>query len=431
MKSQNLGQFSYFKILLLIIIILIYFFGFNFKEYVPGGSPEDFKAFIWKNINFFKNDLIYSLVNYKELSDANFPGFYLITYINPFSNSIITFHLFSLIIGFLTSLIFGIVLFHQDKSNDKITNFLAASLILILPFFISRTYWGTSAGLAWFFFIVNIYVFCIIQDELSSNKKIKLRNIIILSILSSILLYIRSSFIFLIIFFLLFFLFKVKKKEYFLILLFCYVLLSIPGFFIIYIWLQQPDGSITAVQFLNLKNILFNFPIYTSYLAFYLIPVLFMSLKAIKKEIALKYLRTFLLISFFYLILIYFGKLEYLSKYEYSGGAILKLNYILKDGNYFLLLFFSVLGCCVLVSFLEKNLLQNYFLILPLFLVYGLTEFPFQDYFEPLILFLFFSGLLKSDLYDLFIKQKSNISVIYFFYFFTYLSVSIMVKNPI
>ena len=157
MKSQNLSQSSNFKILLIIIIISIYFIGFNFKEYVPGGSPVDFKGFIWKNINFFKNDLIYSLVNYKKLSDANFPGFYIINYINPFSNSIGTFHLFSLIIGFLTFIIFGITLSHKDKSNDKITNFLAASLILILPFFISRTYWGTSAGLAWFFFILTIF----------------------------------------------------------------------------------------------------------------------------------------------------------------------------------------------------------------------------------------------------------------------------------
>ena len=54
MKSQNLSQLSNFRILLLIITIFIYFIGFNFKEYVPGGSPEDFKAFIWKNINFFK-----------------------------------------------------------------------------------------------------------------------------------------------------------------------------------------------------------------------------------------------------------------------------------------------------------------------------------------------------------------------------------------
>ena len=431
MKSQNLSQLSNFRILLLIITIFIYFIGFNFKEYVPGGSPEDFKAFIWKNINFFKNDLVYSLVNYKELSDANFPGFYIITYINPFSNSIESFHLFSLTIGFLTFIIFGITLSHKDKSNDKIANFLAASSILILPFFISRVYWGTSAGLSWFFFVLTIFLFCKIQNELSNNENKKLRNIIILCLLSSILLYVRSSFIFLIFFFLLFFLFEIKKKKYFFTLSFCYILLSIPGLIIIYIWLKQPDGSITAIQFLKFKNIFLNFPIYTSYIAFYLLPVLFMSLKYIKKEVFLKYLKIFFIISAVYFILIYFGKLDYLSKYEYSGGAILKLNYILKDGNYFLLLFFSVIGCCILVNFLERNSSQNYFLIIPLFIVYGLTDFPFQDYFEPLIVFLFFSGLFKGELYDFFIEQKSKISVLYFFYFLTFLSVSIIVKNPI
>ena len=46
MKSQNLSQFSNFRILLLITTVSIYFIGFNFKEYVPGGSPSDFNSFI-------------------------------------------------------------------------------------------------------------------------------------------------------------------------------------------------------------------------------------------------------------------------------------------------------------------------------------------------------------------------------------------------
>ena len=37
MKSQNLSQFSNFRILLLITTVSIYFIGFNFKEYVPEG----------------------------------------------------------------------------------------------------------------------------------------------------------------------------------------------------------------------------------------------------------------------------------------------------------------------------------------------------------------------------------------------------------
>ena len=80
---------------------------------------------------------------------------------------------------------------------------------------------------------------------------------------------------------------------------FCYILLSIPGFIIIYIWLKQPDGNISAVQYLKFKNIFLNFPIYTSYIAFYLLPILFMSLKYIKKEIIIKYLKIFFIISAF------------------------------------------------------------------------------------------------------------------------------------
>ena len=123
------------------------------------------------------------------------------------------------------------------------------------------------------------------------------------------------------------------------------------------------------------------------------------------------------------------GKFEYLSNYEYGGGAILKLNYILAEGNYLLLLFSSVIGCCLLGNFLKENFLENIILILPIFLVYGLTDYPFQDYFEPLILFLFFSGMFNSSLYEFFTQNKKAVFYSCFFYFFSFLSFSVYFKN--
>ena len=149
------------------LIILLYFVGFIFKEYVPGGSPEDFNNFVWKNINNFKDDFYNSLINYNEMADANFPGFYIISSLNPFSHSVETFHLFSLLIGFFTFVVFGLILSLNDNSNSKIINFSLASLILILPFFISRSYWGTSGGLAWFFLYCVYFIF--------KKSKIKLK----------------------------------------------------------------------------------------------------------------------------------------------------------------------------------------------------------------------------------------------------------------
>ena len=100
------------------------------------------------------------------------------------------------------------------------------------------------------------------------------------------------------------------------------------------------------------------------------------------------------------------GKFEYLASYNFGGGAILKLNYIISEGNYLLLLLSSIFGCCLLYNFLEKNFFKNIILILPIFLVYGLTDIPYQDYFEPLLLFLFFAVMFQSSLYDLFVSNK-------------------------
>ena len=102
MSFKTTKNISVIHLIFSCLIVLLYFVGFIFKEYVPGGSPEDFSAFVWKNINSFKDNFYYSLINYNEMADANFPGFYIISSLNPFSHSVETFHLFSLMIGFFT-----------------------------------------------------------------------------------------------------------------------------------------------------------------------------------------------------------------------------------------------------------------------------------------------------------------------------------------
>ena len=102
MNIKAFSNFSFSHLIISIFIIAIYFIGFKFKDYVPGGGPEDFTNFIWNNINNFQNDLQNSLINYNKMADANFPGFYVFSSLNPFAYSISSFHLFSFSLGFLT-----------------------------------------------------------------------------------------------------------------------------------------------------------------------------------------------------------------------------------------------------------------------------------------------------------------------------------------
>ncbi len=411
------------------LIILLYFVGFIFKEYVPGGSPEDFNNFVWKNINNFKDDFYNSLINYNEMADANFPGFYIISSLNPFSHSVETFHLFSLLIGFFTFVVFGLILSLNDNSNSKIINFSLASLILILPFFISRSYWGTSGGLAWFFFILCLFYFQKIKNKIENNVIVSLPNIFILCFLTSILLYIRASYVFLALYVVLYFLLVVKKYNNTIPLLLFYFFCSLPGLFLIYIWNYSFDNNLNALKFISFKNILLNFPILSSYFAFYFFPLLIIGIKFINKKIFIKYFKIFSLFFVFYLFLLILNKFEYLGSYDYGGGAILKLNYILMKNNYFLLLLSSLIGCCLFYAFLEKNFLENIILIMPILLFYGLTDYPFQDYFEPLIIFIFFTGMLKCSLYNFFVQNKKIVFYIYFPYFICFLMASVFIKN--
>ena len=429
MNIKAFSNFSFSHLIISIFIIAIYFIGFKFKDYVPGGGPEDFTNFIWNNINNFQNDLQNSLINYNKMADANFPGFYVFSSLNPFAYSISSFHLFSFSLGFLTFIFFGLIFFKKDNFNNLIINFSIASLILILPFYITRVYWGTSAGLAWFLLVLLIFYFNQIKELLVKNKNVNTVHIFILCLLSSLLLYVRASYVFFSLHILLYFFFVVKKRDIFLFNLIFFSFFSIPGIYLIYTWINQPLISINAINFISLKNIFLNFPIFTSYFTFYLFPILIVGFKYLDKDLFYKHFKIFFLVSIVYLFLFLMGKFEYLSNYEYGGGAILKLNYILAEGNYLLLLFSSVIGCCLLGNFLKENFLENIILILPIFLVYGLTDYPFQDYFEPLILFLFFSGMFNSSLYEFFTQNKKAVFYSCFFYFFSFLSFSVYFKN--
>lgn len=428
MNNKIIKNSSFPILVYTILIIVLYLVGFNFKDFVPGGSPEDFSGFIWKNINSFQKDFSYSLLNYGDMADANFPGFYILSYFNPFTYSINSFHLFSLFIGFLTFVSFGFLLSKKDP-NNLILNYSLASLILILPFFISRVYWGTSAGLGWLIFVLLLFYFNKINDFFCKNKVIFKSDIFILCFLSSLLLYIRASFIFFALYIVLYFFLIVKKKELNILILIFFSLFSIPGIYLIYLWSEQSSNSINALNFLSLKNIFLNFPILTSFFSFYLFPILIVGLKRIDKNKLYHYSKIFFLIFIIYLILYSLGKFEYLSNYNFGGGAILKFNYIILNGNYLLLLLSSIFGCCLLYNFIEKNFLKNIILILPIFFIYGLTDHPFQDYFEPLLLFLFFAGIFQSSLYDLFVSNKKLCFYLYFVYFFSYLNISIYIKN--
>ena len=91
-----------------------------------------------------------SINNYGILGDANYPLDYIFhAFLNPFSHNVKLYLISTLFIGFFTFIIFA------NSIKIIILTFFKAviigSLILLLPWFSGRAYWGTSANLGIFF----------------------------------------------------------------------------------------------------------------------------------------------------------------------------------------------------------------------------------------------------------------------------------------
>ena len=415
-----------YKLALIAISVIFYLVGFYYKIFSVSGSSVDFNAFVFRNIQLFREDLIYAIKNYGLLGDANYPFFYIFhAYLNPFSQEVESYLFSTLIIGFLTYLIFSLSLRNLDIK--LIDSLLLSSVILYLPWFTGRAYWGTSANLGWFFLIISFYFFIKVKKNIQLNyNNSDLINIFFLCLFSAAALYVRVSLIFFPIFLVFYFLFydKLLKRKFYLLLF--YSILSIPGFFLIFTWGGIYDHANASVvkEYHSYKNIFKNFPILLNFFFFYLWPIFLLEIKESGIVHVLKNsINSFILIFSIFLILNFTEHLSYLDDYTYGGGAILKFGYYINDSNNLIFLITSSIGFSIINFFLKEDCKKNLILLLPIFIIYGFPQAIYQDYLEPLIIFLFFLGLIKTQL---FYKLRENIFFISIFYIIYFFSTNVM-----
>jgi hypothetical protein len=415
------------KISLITFSLLSYFSLFFFKDYSISGSQSDFKSFYFDNIQLFKVDFFNSIKNYGLLRDANYPLDYIFhAFLNPLSFDKNLFLLTTFFIGFLTFLIFAIALKKVKFSN--IDSFSLASLILLLPWFSGRAYWGTSANLGIFLLILSFYYF--IKIKINKNYFIK-SDIFYLCLFSSAALYTRNSFIFFPIF-VIFYLFinnyDIKTKIFTII---NYLFLSLPGLILIYIWGDLHDTKNFSIHEIhNANNILKNLPILLNFIFFYLWPIFFIEFRNIGlKNFFAKYKNPFLFIFLVFLILSFFGKMNYLSNLELGGGVILEFGKYLNDYYNIIFLITASMGFSFIYSFFKFDLKNSIILFIPIALIFGFPQALYQDYLEPLIIVLFFLGIMSNNMTD-FLKLNINKTyIIYFTYFVIYNYSALIYKN--
>ena len=103
-----------------------------------------------------------------------------------------------------------------------------------------------------------------------------------------------------------------------------------------------------------------------------------------------RYYKSFLFALIVFVFLAQTDLLNYLGNYTEAGGAVLKVNYLIKKNNFLLLLLFSSIGFSILVRFINEDIKNNLTILLPILIIYSFPRLLYQEYAEPLVLIIFF-----------------------------------------
>ena len=212
-----------------------------------------------------------------------------------------------------------------------------------------------------------------------------------------------------------------------------FAILSIPGILLILIWGGLFDTTTGVNKFFGSvahpKHILKNIPILLSFFGFYFFPILIIEFFNIGlNDFFKKYFKSFFSALIIFIILSQISVLDYLSNYPLSGGAILKLNYLIKQNNYLLFLVFSSIGFSYLVQILKEDIKNNIIILLPMIIIHAFANLLYQEYVKPLILIIFFLAL-NTNLHKTFFQKIYLSNLIFLSYFAIYLLGSIYFKH--
>jgi|TARA_Y100000310_G_C20649720_1_gene798688 hypothetical protein len=426
------------KILVITLVCISFFLGYILRENATGGGPEFYKL-SWPIIQSFRKDFFFTINNYATFGDGTIPFSHIINaYLNPFSDIETNFQFSVTVMSFIIFCIF-VLIFKRVFSDIKLIDLLlTSSVILLLPFYRSSAFWGKNENYGWLFFILALYFFFEIKKNISKNPNNKdILNVIFFCLTSACALYARQALVFLPISYLLYLFFYKTNKKIIIISIISFSIFAIPGLLLILIWGDIYDTKYMPSDafyghWIHPKYILINIPIILSFFGFYLLPIITIEfLNSDFKNFYNKYYKSFVFALVILIILTYSTNyIDYLGNYIQGGGAILKINYLILRNNFLLLLIFSSLGFSLLIRFFKEDRMNNLIFILPIFVIYGCRNpmFQYQEYYEPLILLIFFFAL-KTNLQQIFFKNISLSNVVFLSYFTIYLIGSIYFKH--
>ena len=394
--------------LLILLILLSYFLGFYIREISNGAGHIDLEHHIWLVISDLKKDYFQTILNYQNngYGEATFPFFHSFqSFLNPATKNIL-YCLNNTIFNLLV-----IFIFYQFLKLKKIefeNNFfviLIPFVVLLSPWFRSSSYWGMTENFSFIFLIPSLYFL-----DLLIKEKISFKKNLLLTFFISLTLYARQQFIFLALFHILLLILRRNKKDLFFTLIF-YLILSMPGFYVLFIWGVFNDISQANTQSgnLDIKNIFLSIPKISSLFFFYSIPLILINFsKFFKIFLTKKNLMIFVII--FIIKIFLYHDIEYSIK---SGGYIVKFTQFFLNNDPSLLILISSAFFAFIISVINLDN-YKYFLILPfIYLNYGFVWSIYQEWFDPLYLFIYYIFFSKDHISNLKLNTSNTIKILF------------------
>lgn len=416
LKNLSLPEFqkNEFNYILIFFIFLNYFLGFFIREISNGAGHLDLELHIWIIINDLRENYYETIKNYLSYSEATFPFFHSFQSIfNPADKNYVYCLNNTILNLFIVFIFFQFLKLKKINFENNFLIILIPFIILLSPWFRSSSYWGMTENFAFFFLIPSLYFL-----DLLIKKKISFKQNLFLTALISLTLYARQQYLFIAVFHILILISNNNKKDL-ISTLFIYLILSIPGFYTLFLWgvLSDLSNTTSASANLDIKNIFLNIPKISSIFFFYLFPLLLINYsKFLKIFFTKKFIIIFTIIFFIKLIL--FNDINYPNK---GGGYIVKFSQFFLFNDPKLLILISSVFFTFVISIINSNNFK-YFLILPLiYLNFGFTEFLYQEWFDPFYLFILFIFFPKDFILKLELNRYNTVKLILIWEFATFL----------
>ena len=398
--------------ILIFFNILTFFFGFIYSE-EHGASILDANLHTYPAIDGLKNNFIENIRTYGKYGENSYPLHHIIyAYTNPFEVGSIYYRLQSSILSLIVIVFFYLILNLRFKIKIEEALFLS-SILLLSPYFRTSAYWGMTENTGLIFLVISIFFFI---KLLKSDDK-KFTQILVICLFSALALYARLQYVFLCIFFFFYLSYKLNLNRAVFVTI-NYIIYSIPGLILIYIWggLLDEQYSGEFNYFISANSIPRTLLVIFSLIGFYSLPFIIILndkiLNVLRKNIINFFISLLICSSVYFFFDVNILALDETNSFPYGQGFVSHISYkftSIKESY----LIFCALG--LLVTYKIFNFTgRNKFLIIALLSVFSLRVHFFSEYLDPLLFILFFA-LIEFDEKKMLMNLK-NILILELFF---------------